>query len=82
MCKIVTISKYTVESVVVHWWNSHGDIINRNIYLLFIGKNLLEHDLKFLHQTTGSILKLDHTYKFTKCLGAYDKTNNGSTWVK
>jgi hypothetical protein len=82
LCKIVTISKYIVEYVVVHWWNSYNNIINRNIYLLFIEKNLLEHNLKFLHQTTRFILKLDHTYKFTKCLGAYNKTNNGSTWIK
>ena len=32
---------------------------------------LIDHDFQYIRKTTGSILRLDHTYKFTKCLGAY-----------
>ena len=44
---------------------------------------MLNHDLCHLRKTTGSILRIDHTYKFTKCLGAYDiaKQTQNPLWI-
>jgi hypothetical protein len=43
---------------------------------------MIDHDLNYLRKTTGSILRIDHTYKFTKCLGAYDTSESKNPqWV-
>ena len=41
------------------------------IFNNMLGSIEFEKQLLQLRQTTGTILRFDHTYKFVKCLGAY-----------
>jgi hypothetical protein len=59
---------------------------NSMIYsiFIFVGKILTDYNLNYLWQTTGSILYIDHTYKFTKYLGVYQKSielSKASIWI-
>jgi len=86
--KLVSISRYTVEYVVSYWWRTHG--ISTIYYfimvflLLSLGRILLEFELSHLQKTSGTLLRIDHTYKFTKCLGvtgSYSDNKPKLTWV-
>lgn len=43
-------------------------------------KHVAEQDFNHIKQTSGHLLRGDHTYKFVKSLGAWDATND--EWVR
>ena len=50
-----------------------------NVTKINLGNSQFKAEMKALRQTTGVILRFDHTYKFVKCLGAY--SSQEEKWV-
>lgn len=65
MKKVLTISTDTIKRIIFYWWDLKGS-------------SLLKQHLSILRQTTGSILRMDHTYKIVKGLGGISDSKN---WV-
>jgi hypothetical protein len=62
--KLFALSSRTVKNCIIYWWHSEG-------------YNKLKEQLKTLRQTTGKILRCDHTYKVVSGLGVHHDTK----WV-
>jgi hypothetical protein len=70
---ILMISSYIIEFVIIYWWNTHDSMIYISTFI-YVEKMLTNYNLNYFQQTTGSILHIDYTYKFTKYFGTYQKS--------
>ena len=53
---LLIISPKLITNILLYWWYNEG-------------KLMLQHNMTELKETTGSVLRIDHTYKITSSFG-------------
>lgn len=60
------IQVYVIEKIVRYWWFKKGSV-------------MLTKQLQSVRRSCGTVIRMDHTYKAVKQLGAYDQVKE--CWV-
>lgn len=66
----MSIGLKTVEKIIHYWWETCGKNLVQN--LSQTGYQFVQEEIEKLRETTGEILRMDHTYDFVKPLAGYD----------
>jgi hypothetical protein len=59
ICYILIISNYTIESIIIYWWNTHGSMIHISTFI-YCKKMLTDNNLNYFRQTTESFVLTAH----------------------